>query len=82
MNEPSELSTNEVAWAGPLTRPAVRIGPSESVSFARTPGAATLSVPPSLTSYSSSLATGASLTGVMVMCTVATDDVAVPSVAV
>ena len=53
------------------TRIAVRVSPSTSLSFPKTPGAVMVRVSFSATVYSSSTATGASLTAVMVMVTVA-----------
>ena len=82
MNEPSAFSANDDACAGPVTSTAVSVGRVDVGVVASTPGAATFSVPPSGTLYGPSLtATGASLTGVMVMLTVATFELSEPSFA-
>src|SRR5256885_111149 len=60
VNEPFALSVTEPC-DGPVTRMAVSGCPSGSLSLARTPGAATLSVPPSATVYASFAAMGGSL---------------------
>ena len=65
--------------AGPSTRVAVRVSPSVSESLVRTLPVRTVS---SLVLTESSTVTGASLTGLTVIDTVATELVAVPSVAV
>ena len=80
VHEPFALSVR-VPWVGPLTRMAVRASPSTSLSLASTPGAATVSAVSSLVLEASSPATGASLTGVTVMRTVATSLFSTPSLA-
>ena len=57
--------------AEPLTSPTVRLSPSTSVSLPSTPGAATMRSLSSLVVPVSSTATGASLTPVIVIVTVA-----------
>src|SRR5438132_9638921 len=73
MKVPSALRVT-LPWAGSLSLVAVRVLPSASVSLARTLAAVltrTVTVPPSATVALSLLATGASLTGVTVIETVA-----------
>src|SRR5436190_4099618 len=70
--EPSALRVNDAACSGELTRTAVRVGLSTSVSLERKSTALTLSEPLSLTAYASLLAIGASSTEVTLMVEVAT----------
>ena len=69
------------ACAGPATRAAVSVEPSASVSLPRTPGAKMDMLEFSFRLYASFTATGASLTAVIVIETVATFELAVPSFA-
>jgi hypothetical protein len=68
-----------VPCAGPLTRDADSALPSTSVSFASTPGAATLSGASSAVVKLSFAATGPSLTGTTVTATVAAAESVKPS---
>ena len=72
VNDPLAFSENDEACEGALTRTAVSDPLSTSVSLPRTPGAETLSVPPSLTLYESLFATGASSTATTLIVDVAT----------
>ena len=78
VNEPLP-SRPDVPLAGGLTTLAVSGLPSASVSLASTPGTATVSGVSSAVLYVSLAATGASLTLVTVMVTVATFEATVPS---
>ena len=80
MKLPSALSVS-VPWPGPVTRPAVNAPASTSVSLPNTPGAATLSGWSSVAVYASGSASGASLTALTVIVTVATFESVVPSFA-
>jgi hypothetical protein len=80
VKEPSEFRVS-----GPLvvelTRTAVKVELSISVSFVRMPGAATTSVSSSATVYALATATGASFTAATFSVTVATFESTVPSFA-
>ena len=79
MKLPSAFNAR-VPWLGPVTSTAVRLSPSMSVSLNSTPEAGIVRGVSSFAVKASSLATGASFTGLTVIVTVATADVAVPSV--
>ena len=78
MNEPSAFSV-KVPLAGPSTRVAVSVSPSESESFEST--LPVRAVSSSVVKLSATV-TGVSLTGLTVIDTVATELVEVPSLAV
>ena len=80
MNEPLAFSWKFDACNGAVSITAVIASWSASVSFRRTPGGTTLSVPLWATAYASGSATGA-LSGVMWKVTVAALEVLVPAVA-